>query len=139
MNIEITQSNARAAAPVLDRSPEGAPLASEAPLRNGPAAATILAAGIGAAFLGIIAIGEAAIPPLSKALIFSKAVGPLSGKSTVAMVAWLGVWAVLHWLWRERHIRFRPVAVATVVLVIVGLLGTFPPVFDFIDDLVNWK
>jgi hypothetical protein len=114
-------------------------LVSEAPLRNGPAAAAILAAGIGAAFLGLIATCEAAVHPLSKALIFSKAVGPLSGKTTVAMVAWLGGWAVMHWLWRDRQICFRPVAVATVVLVIVGLLGTFPPVFDFIDGLVNWK
>src|SRR2546430_3404640 len=129
MNSVMTQSSARAAVPVLDRSPEGAPLASEAPLRNGPAAATILAAGIGAAFLGIIAIGQAAIPPLSKALIFSKAVGPLSGKSTVAMVAWLGVWAMLHWLWRERHIRFRPVAPGTGGLWSWWRAPTLPPPF----------
>src|SRR2546427_12812016 len=113
MNTTITQSNTRTVAPVLDRSPKGATLASETPLQNGPAAAAILAAGIGAAFMGIIVICESAIHPLSKALIFAKAVGPLSGKTTVAMVAWLGVWAVLHWLWRERHIRFQPVAVAT--------------------------
>jgi len=53
------------------------------------------------------------------------------------MVAWLGVWAVIHWLWRERNIHFRRVAVATVVLVIVGLLGTFPPVYDFDAELVR--
>src|SRR2546421_10251124 len=99
MDTRSTRRNTRAAAPVLDRSPEGAPLASAAPLTTGPAVAAILAAGIGAAFLGLIVICESAIHPLSKALIFSKAVGPLSGKTTVAMVAWLGAWAVTHWLW----------------------------------------
>ena len=137
MRTEITQSNVGVAAPILDRSPEGAPLASEVPLNNGPAAAAILAAGIGAAFLGIIVTAAEAMHPLRNVLTFSNAVGPLSGKTTVTMVAWLGVWAVIHRLWRERNVHFRPVAVATVVLVIVGLLGTFPPVFDFINELLN--
>ena len=137
MRTASTQSSARAAAPVLDCSFEGASLASESPLRNGPAAATILAAGIGAAFLGIIVTCAEAFRPLSTVLTFSKAVGPLSGKTTVVMVVWLGVWAVIHWRWRERQVHFRPVAVATVVFVIVGLLGTFPPVYGVVAAFVR--
>ena len=137
MPIARTQRSARVAAPVLDGRPDAARLASEAPLRNGPAAATILAAGIGAACLGLIVTCAEAFRPLSTVLTFSKAVGPLSGKTTVAMVVWLGVWAVIHWRWRERQIHFRPVAVATVVFVIVGLLGTFPPVYGVVAAFVR--
>lgn len=137
MDTEITQSTTHNAASLLDRSPGGEPLAAAAPLPDGPAAATILAAGIGAAFLGIMVTSAQASRPLSQLLTFSKAVGPLSGKTTVAMLMWLGVWALLHWRWRERHVPFRPVVVATVVLVIVGLLGTFPPVYEFIAEIVR--
>jgi hypothetical protein len=137
MDTEITRSNACGVVPALDPSLGGALLASEAPLRNGPAAAAMLAAGIGAALLGSVVTCAEAILPLRQALTFSKAVGPLSGKTTVTMVAWLGVWAVLHWRWRERHLPFRRMAVAIVVLVLVGLLGTFPPVYEFVADLVG--
>jgi len=132
MNTASTQSRTRAEAPVLDCPRAGVPLASEAPLPNGSAAGAILAAGIGAACLGVIVTCAEAFLPVAKALIFSTAVGPLSGKTTVAMVAWMGIWMVLHWRWRRRHIHFPPVAMWTVVCVTVGLLGTFPPVYEFV-------
>jgi hypothetical protein len=96
---------------------------------NGPAAAAVLAAGIGGALLGIVVTAAQAFPPLARMFAFPSAVGPLSGKTTVAMVAWLAIWAVVHWRWRDRDVPFRGITTATIVLLIVALLGTFPPVY----------
>lgn len=104
---------------------------------NGAAAAAVLAAGIGAAFFGVLVTVAEAFRPLAKVLAFSSAVGPLSGKTTVAMVVWLAIWAAVHWLWRERDVPFRSVTTATIVLLIVALLGTFPPVYEAIAALAG--
>jgi hypothetical protein len=103
---------------------------------NGAAAAAILAAGVGGALLGILVTVAEAYRPLAKLLTFSASVGPLSGKTTVAMVGWLVTWAVIHWIWRTRNVCFRSVIVATGVLIGVALVGTFPPVYETIAALV---
>jgi hypothetical protein len=111
--------------------------APEALVANGPAAATVLAAGVGAAVLGAIVTAEGISVSLSKALIFVQPVGPLSGKTTVAMVGWLLAWAFLHLRWRDREVDFRAVTWATYALVALGVLLTFPPGFDGVRDLVG--
>jgi hypothetical protein len=104
---------------------------------NGPAAAALLGAGIGAAVLGLVTIGAESLPTLSQALVFSQAVGPLSGKSTVAMAGWLVGWGALHVWWRTRDVRLRHVALGLGVGLSVGLLGTFPPVFGALEKLLH--
>jgi hypothetical protein len=62
---------------------------------NGPVAAAMLAAGIGCFFLGLntsLAQGSKAI---SGMLNFYNPVGPLAGKTIVALVVWLVAWGVL--------------------------------------------
>ena len=58
--------------------------------------------------------------------------GGVSGRTTIAAVIWLAAWAVLHRRWRERRIDPRGVAVATLVLVALGLVLTFPPVWGLL-------
>jgi hypothetical protein len=62
-------------------------------------------------------------------LDWSKAVGPLSGKTGVAVIAWLVSWAILHVLWNGRESSLRTALTVTLVLIGLSYLLTFPPVF----------
>jgi hypothetical protein len=99
--------------------------------------AAILGNGIGAAALGVLITAAESFKPVKTALIFDLGVGPLSGKTTVAIVVWLAAWAALHVLWRNRDIGSRPVLIASTILIGVGLLGTFPPVYGNIAHLMG--
>jgi hypothetical protein len=92
---------------------------------NGGALAAFLAAGIGAFAMGLIVV-------LSEMGIFAPPTlygpaGGVSGRTTLAVVLWLIAWAVLHAMWKDRDIESGRVAVATMVLIALGVLGTFPP------------
>jgi len=96
---------------------------------NAPAAAAVLAAGVGCAVLGLFTLLAEAIEPIHNFMELSSAVGPLSGKTTFAVLVWLIAWVGLHLWWRDRNMSFRAVYVVTLVLVGVGFVLTFPPVF----------
>jgi hypothetical protein len=102
----------------------------ERTLSNGEAAAALLAAGIGSVALGIITTLAEASTAISNALKIVPAVGPLSGKTIVAVVIWLIAWVVLHLLWRNKQVNFVLVFIISLVLVGLGVLGTFPTFFD---------
>ncbi len=101
---------------------------------NGPAAAVILAAGIGAFVLGLLATLNEASSGISDFLRFADDVGPLSGKTIIASAAFFVAWAVFGFLWRGRDVAWRPVLTATVVLLALGFLGTFPTFFEAFAD-----
>jgi hypothetical protein len=91
--------------------------------------ASMVASGIGSLVLGI-AVVLAEVSPGAKAfLTWSKGVGPLSGKSSVAVIAFLVSWAILHYAFQRRAISLTTSFIITVVLLVLGLLLTFPPVF----------
>ncbi len=128
---------------VITREREAVPWERTAPtiqpeqrpaLPNGPAAAAILAAGVGSLALGLITTVDEAIEGLAQHLTLNDGVGDLSGKSLVAVVAWLGSWLVFHFLWRDRRVDFGRVFGLTLVLTGLGTLGTFPPFFEFVAD-----
>ncbi len=98
---------------------------------NGPAAAALLAGGIGCAVMGILTFYNQVFPTtaLSKWLNWYKPVGTLAGKSSLAILAFLAAWIGLHLLWRGREVRFGTVAAVAFGLLAVGLIGTFPPVW----------
>lgn len=101
-----------------------------ADMPNGPAAAAILAAGIGSfmvAFFAIIADKNAAFKNM---MIFYRPTGPLSGVTTCAIAVWLISWAVLNWRWRRRMVALTRVNAAALMLLMLGLLFTFPPIAD---------
>jgi hypothetical protein len=97
---------------------------------SGPAAAAILAAGIGCFVMGLVTTVAAAVSTFSSAIAFVKPVGPLSGKSDIAIVAYFIAWLVLYLAWGRKDINIGRVGTATLILVALGILGTFPTFFD---------
>ena len=92
---------------------------------NGSALAAFLAAGIGAFAMGLIVVLNEMgvfVPPT----LYGPA-GGVSGRTTLAVVVWLIAWGVLHGTWRDREVDSGRVALATLVLVAFGIIGTFPP------------
>ena len=100
---------------------------------NGPGAAAILTAGIGCAAVGILALAGDASPSIGKALNFYNPVGTLSGVSTLAIIVWLVSWFVVGGMWRERTVNLGKVNVIAFILLVVGLLLTFPPFMDLLQ------
>jgi hypothetical protein len=97
---------------------------------NGSAAAAFLAGGIGAFAVGLMTTLAEASSAVADMLRFSAPVGPLSGKTTVAVIVWLIVWGVLGGLWKGKEVDFGKVSLAAFILLALGLLGTFPPFFE---------
>jgi hypothetical protein len=97
---------------------------------NGHAAASLMAAGLGSAALGIaIVLTEMSPGVVKKWLNLYDPVGPLSGKTTVAVVVFLVSWIILAaWVGR-RDVNFPRWAAIAFALLGVGLLLTFPPIF----------
>lgn len=101
-------------------------------MKNGPSAAAVLAAGIGLAVTGIISSLAEAIAAFGKALVWSKPVGDLSGKTIIGILVWLVIWLILGLAWKDREVNFRPVVIISAILLVVGLFFTFPLVFDLL-------
>ncbi len=97
---------------------------------NGAGAAAILAAGIGSFLLAVFAIAGDKSAALKSFFIFSKPTGPLSGVTTCAILVWLAVWIVLHARWRKRAVNLGRINGVAIVLLLLGLLLTFPPIAD---------
>ncbi len=100
---------------------------------NGPVAAAFLAAGIGAFAMGLLTTAAAASAGIAGALNWYRPVGPLSGKSLGAVIVWLIAWILLGSNWRGKEIAFGPVYRWALILVVLGLLLTFPPFFDLFE------
>jgi hypothetical protein len=98
-------------------------------LPNGAALAAIVAAGIGSAVLGLMTAGAEASTALHDALNLNAGVGPLSGKTLVAVAAYLISWVALHFMWRGRDLDFGRTMRIAYVLIALGFLLTFPPIF----------
>jgi hypothetical protein len=62
-------------------------------------------------------------------LNFYDPVGPLSGKTTVAVVAFALTWLVAGLYLRGRDVRLSRWLAVSFALIGVGLLLTFPPIF----------
>jgi hypothetical protein len=94
---------------------------------NGAALASFLGAGIGAFAMGLfVIVNEAGI--FVAPTLYAPA-GGVSGRTTFAVVAWLIAWGLLHRRWKNRQIESRRVYAVTLVLVGLGILATFPPVW----------
>jgi hypothetical protein len=105
---------------------------SDAKVKDGSAAAAILAGGIGIAVTGIVSAMAEAIASFSSALAWSSAVGALMGKTIIGIAAWLVSWIILSRVWKDTDVKFAPVLVVSAVLLAAGALLTFPPVFELI-------
>jgi hypothetical protein len=97
---------------------------------EGPIAAAMLAAGIGCFALGVLTTLAEANESVNEFLNFYDPVGPLSGKTIGAVAVWLVAWIVLHLVYRKKQVETRVELAITLVLIALGLLGTFPIFFE---------
>ena len=106
--------------------------ASPAPVA-GSVWSAILAAATGCAVLGILTLLTEISKPISGLLTFSNAAGDLSGVTSLSILIWLSVWAVLHARWKTRAVTASGwILAASLILILLGLLGTFPPIADWL-------
>ena len=109
---------------------ERTPEVTEAEPPSGPAAAAILAVGIGTLILGILTTWSEASTGFADALQWNDRVGPLSGKTIISVIAYFGSWGALHLIWRRSNPPLRRIVWITVALIALGLIGTFPKFFQ---------
>jgi hypothetical protein len=101
---------------------------------EGPIAAAMIAGGIGAAAPGLFTTLAEASTRVKDWLAWSDRVGPLSGKTSLAVAVWLVAWAILHVALRRRRYETRRALVVALVLIAVGVLGTFPTFFQLFGE-----
>lgn len=95
---------------------------------NGPAWASILAAGIGCASFGIVTDLAECSARVNGALEWYRPAGGLSGVAGCALIIRLGTWALSNARCQRRHFASaHGVMAVPPVLVFIGLLATFPP------------
>lgn len=97
---------------------------------NGSGSAAILAAGIGAFVLSLLAIAADKVASIKQLMVFYKPTGPLSGVTTSAILVWMVTWAILNARWRGRNVAAPRVSAVALILLGLSLLLTFPPVAD---------
>jgi hypothetical protein len=105
------------------------PEVEPAPLPSGPAAAAILAGGIGAAWYGFMVCLSEWFPSVAKVFTLSKGVGPLSGKTTFGVLGFLVAWVILGQMWKSKEVGLDKVWKISLGLIIAGFVFTFPTFF----------
>ena len=96
---------------------------------TGDTVAAFVSAGIGCLTLGVLTTAAEAVPSIKDALNVYNPVGPLSGKTLGAVVVWLIAWWILHRAWSGGDQPLGKWMRVTWVLIVLGLILTFPPVF----------
>ncbi len=97
---------------------------------TGAAAAAFISSGIGALVLGLLTTGSVIIPGLKGALNLWNPAGSLTGKSTFAILAWLVSWLIMSTVWKDKEMDLGKSFIITLILIGLGVLLTFPPVFE---------
>jgi hypothetical protein len=96
----------------------------------GPAAAVLLATGVGALVLGVLTTISEASEDVHDFLEFFGRVGPLSGKTVIAGAVFFGSWGALAWILGHGNPPFKATVVATGVMLAIGFVMTFPIFFQ---------
>lgn len=92
----------------------------------GKALAAIVAAGIGTTTLGFATTMTEFSDKFKSAMNLYDPVGPLGGKTLLAIVAWLIAWTVLRLHWNKKTPAAMPALTVAFILIGFGFLGTFP-------------
>lgn len=101
-------------------------------IKNGPAAAAILAAGVGCLTLGVMTALVEAVAAVKHAMVIVASAGPLSGDTSVAVIVWLVAWAGLHSAWKDKQQDFHKVFTIALVLIALELIGTCPLFYELL-------
>ena len=97
-------------------------------LPNGAALAAFAASAVGAFSMGLISLLNAA-GLLPVPTLYAPA-GGVTGRTTLAVLIWLVVWAILHRRWKSRDMESGRVHGLAVLLTLLGMLFAFPPVWS---------
>jgi hypothetical protein len=100
---------------------------------DGPGAAAMISAGIGIFVLGFFTTAAVISGGIKSFLLWwewGQGVGPLAGKSTLAILAWLISWFILDRLWRKKDVELMTAFYIGLGLGILGAIGTFPTFFE---------
>jgi hypothetical protein len=99
--------------------------------------AAFIASGIGSFALGLMVVLTElkAGAGLKSFLSWVGPVGPLSGKTGVAVIAFLASWVILHFIFKNRTPSLTRSFIVALVLIVAGVLMTFPPIFDIFATL----
>jgi uncharacterized membrane protein YfcA len=103
---------------------------------DGPAGAAMLAAGFGILTLGLLTTLAVISDPIHDFLgewDFDQGVGPLAGKTTIAVIVWLVSWLVLYLWWRNKDVNLKTMFYSGLTLGIIGAIGMFPPWFELFE------
>lgn len=95
-----------------------------------PVAAVFLAAGLGAVVLGVLTTLSEASTGIGDALNWFNSVGPLSGKTIISCAVFFVAWAILGVVLKGKEPAPDKVFIWTGVLVVIGLVLTFPTFFQ---------
>jgi hypothetical protein len=98
-------------------------------LPNGPVVAALIAGGLGSATIGLMTVLAEASQSIKDALNWWNPAGPLTGKTLVGVISFFASWIVLHFIFRGKSVNFARAATTALILLGLGLLGTFPPFF----------
>ena len=116
-------------------APELAPLNLE-PKPDGPAAAAMIASGLGVFTLGLmttLAVINGSVKSFLEWFQFDQGVGALAGKSTVSVLVFFVAWLVLWLIWRQKDVVLKTSFYIGLGLGILGVIGTFPPFFEMFE------
>ena len=114
--------------PFAEEFPEPEPAEELEP--NGGIVAAVVAAGVGCAALGVVRVAAVAFSSFADFLTLYAPAGPLTGEATVATLIYLIAWVNLHARLRDRELHMFRAFLLTMALLVVGLIGTFPPVYQ---------
>lgn len=96
----------------------------------GPVAAVFIAAGIGGVVLGLLTTLAEASSSIKDALQLNDRVGPLSGTTIFAVLAFFILWGVLHVMWKSKDPSPKKIFLSAWILLAVAVLLTFPIFFQ---------
>lgn len=97
---------------------------------TGPAAAAFVGAGFGCFTLGVFTTLAEISEGVKGFLNWWNPAGPLTGKTGLAIIIWIVFWVILHLQWRQQHRRIGSALVLAILLLGLGLVGTFPTLFE---------
>jgi hypothetical protein len=95
-------------------------------------AATLIGGGFGVALFGVITLISEVWVSTQPGLTLMTSVGPLSGKAIYSVIGWLVGWAVLAIILRNASVSEKLTYRITGILVAVGFLLTFPPIWKLL-------
>jgi H+/Cl- antiporter ClcA len=100
---------------------------------NGPAWAALLAAALGGLAFGVLTDISEVSKSAAAHLLWYPPAGALSGVALAAVAIWLVKWAVLHVLWKNKHIKNQqPLLIAIGLLILAAIITTFPPFYELL-------